>query len=234
MIFSKFVPSFRSAMLAAACAVVVLSGCHTPKNPDAMNTHWGIKGKKTPKKMAENVHRTEIPSHLRRVAVLPFYRGSFDHIDFSLIERNFLLELGKRNLFEIVEISEEEMKSLFFQEEFSSVENLPSELITKLHHIYAIDGILLTDVSYYRAYKPVGLGVRQKLLDGRSGELVWAVDEVFDSSNPSVENAAKSFYLSESLIQYPLNATNTVIHSPTRFAKYVAYSIFDTISLQKD
>ncbi|MCH6255873.1 hypothetical protein MLD52_04895 [Puniceicoccaceae bacterium K14] len=233
MKFSEFAFSAKAAVIVGALATLVLSGCYTPKNPDAMHTK-GLLGRKTPMREVTNVHVTQLPKHLRRVAILPFHPGNYEHIDFSVMERNFMMELGKRNLFEIVEVEADEMMAEFEEESFSSIESLPAELLSKLHQIYAIDGILLTDISYYRPYQPVGIGVRLKLLDGRTGEIVWAVDEIFDSSSPTVENSVKTYYLSESLIQYPLNATDTVIQSPARFSKYVAHSVFNTISLQKD
>ena len=174
-----------------------------------------------------------LPDHLRRVAFLPIYKGRYDHIDMDRIEENFASELTKRNLFEVVVVPEETMKDLFQQGRFSSVENLPTKIISQLHSVYAIDGIMLIDVNHYSAYQPVGIGVAAKLFDGRTGRLVWAADQMFDASNPAVSNAARKYYKTESLIQYPLHETQTVLHSPTRFSKYVANSIFASINLKK-
>jgi len=213
----------------ATALAVLFSGCSTIHRVNAeFDTTLGKKRKTT------NVYQDRIlPGEITRVALLPMYLGEYDHMDLSLVEENFRLELSKLNLFEVISVEPKIMKELFARERFSSVEVLPTQLIEKLRARYAIDGLLLVDLSYFRAYQPVGLGVRVKLLDGDSGKLVWAIDEVFDSSNPAVSNAARKFYKTESIIPYPLHSPQSALHSPNRFSKYVAHSLFGAIYLQK-
>lgn len=203
-----------------------LVGCKSVNGYNSRNdTTYGKKRQVT------NVHQEGpvIPAHLRRVALLPLHRGRYDHIDMEPIEENFVQELGKQNLFELVSITPEEMREMFGERSYSSVELLPTQLLGKLHRVYAIDGVMLVDISYFNAYQPVGIGVRAKLLDGHTGEIVWATDEVFDSANPAVSNAARRYYQTQSVNQYPLQQTQSVLHSPTRFSKYVAAAVFRTI-----
>ncbi len=210
-------------------SLLFLSGCSTV---NYVNQRYDTTlGKK---KAVANVHQADpLPDHLQRVAFLPIHRGRYDHIDMTLMEENFIGELIKRNLFEVVPVTKEAMIQMFPKESYSTVEFLPTKLLSKLHSAYDIDGIIMVDVSYFNAYQPVGLGVKTKLLDGHTGRIVWAVDEMFDSSTPSVSNSARKFYKTKSVFQFPLQSTQSVIHSPNRFSKYVANSIFSTISLQK-
>ncbi|MEM9159480.1 MAG: hypothetical protein AAGB46_10560 [Verrucomicrobiota bacterium] len=219
--------SRRLAVLTAiALILAAFSGCKTTNRVNQrFDTTFGKKARVT------NVHQAiDLPEHLRRVAVLPMYLGRYDHIDFSLVEENFAQELIKKNLFEVHVVTPEDMNERFSRERYSSADYLPTKLLSKLHEAYAIDGVLLVDVSYFSAYRPVGLGVRAKLLDGHTGEIVWAMDQLFDSSVPAVSNAAREFYKTQSLLQYPMNDTTFVLHSPNRFSKYVAESVFSTIS----
>ncbi len=210
---------------AVGCLAFALSGC---KSANALNSKFDTTVGK--KHTITNVHEVKtFPAHLRRVALLPLYKGRYDHIDMTVIEENFIQELGKLNLFELVPIQPEEMRELFGVERYSSVEILPTKLLSKLHEVYAIDGVMLLDMTYFNAYQPVGMGVRAKLLDGHTGELVWAADEVFDASNPAVSNAARKYFQTKSTTEYPLQRTTTVLHSTARFSKYVAYALFDTI-----
>lgn len=182
------------------------------------------------KRQVQNVYEEPaLPGHLRRVALLPVYKGRYDHIEMASIEENFTLELGKRNLFELVTLTPESMEEIFGQARFSSVESLPTKLLSRLHEVYAVDGVMLLDLTYFNAYQPVGIGLRAKLLDGHTGDIVWASDELFDSANPAVSNAARRYFQSVSVNQYPLHETQTVLHSPTRFSKYVAHSLFATL-----
>lgn len=92
-----------------------------------------------PKHSLTNVHESEqFPLHLRRVALLPLFKGRYDHIDMELIEANFVQELGKLNLFELVPVEPAKMADLFGVERYSSVEVLPTKLLAKLHETYAM------------------------------------------------------------------------------------------------
>lgn len=217
-------------LVAALFALAGLSGCKTVSTFNSRHdTTFGKKQEVT------NVHVSEkrLPEHLRRVALLPVYKGSYDHIDMSLVEENFNQELAKRRLFELVVVEPERMEEVFGVERYSSVEPLPTSLLSKLHEIYAIDGVMLVDITYYKAYQPVGMGIRAKLLDGHTGEIVWAADELFDGANPTTSNAARKFFQTESVNQYPLQRTQSVLHSTARFSKYVANAIYDTIPLPR-
>lgn len=217
------------ALLVFAALCLAFAGCKS------VNTYNSRHDKTIGKKhKVENVlDEGGVPQHLRRIALLPLHRGRYDHIDMELIEEVLLQELAKRNLFELVTPTREDMLELFGRDSYSSLEPLPTKLLTKLHTAYAIDGVMFIDISYFSAYKPVGIGIRAKLLDGHSGELVWAADEVFDTSNPAVSNAARKYFQTESVNAYPLQQTQTVLHSPTRFSKYVADAIFGTLKPAK-
>ena len=219
----------KTLPILAVASAFLLTACSTIHRVNAeFDTTLGKKRKTT------NVYQDGVlPGQLTRVALLPMYKGEYDHIDLSLIEENIRLELSKLGLFEVVSVGPETMRELFSQERFSSIEALPTQLIEKLHARFAVDGLLLVDLSYFKAYQPVGMGMRAKLLDTNSGKLVWAVDEVFDSSNPDVSNAARKFYKTESIIAYPIRNTQSALHSPNRFSKYVAHSLFGAIYLQK-
>ena len=221
--------SFSKQLLLCMAAALISSAFFGCKTTHRINQRYDTTFGK--KEQTTNVHQAEkMPEHLRRVAILPMHLGRYDHIEFRHIEENFSQELIKQNLFEVLVITPEEMKDHFSKERFSSAEYLPTKLLSKLHTAYAIDGVMLLDVSYFNAYQPVGLGVRAKLLDGHTGEIVWAVDQLFDSSAPSVSNAAREFYKTQSLLQYPIKNTGNVLHSPNQFSKYVANSVFSTIS----
>ncbi|OUW16693.1 MAG: hypothetical protein CBD18_06365 [Opitutales bacterium TMED158] len=221
--YAKLLPAL------AALVSTLLSGCATVHRANSeYDTTFGKK------RETSNVYRTgDMPSKLTRVAILPLFKGDYDHMDLSLIEENFRLELTKLNLFEVVAIEPDTMRELFAQERFSSIEVLPTQLIDKLYARYAIDGLLLMDLSYFKAYQPVGIGMRAKLVNCETGNLMWAVDEVFDSSNPAVSNAARKYYKTESILSYPLQNTQSTLHSPGRFSKYVAHSLFGAMNLQK-
>ena len=72
------------------------------------------------------------------------------------------------------------MKKLFGQRRISSNSNLPENFLTTIEEYTAANGVLFVDLDSYSPYRPISLGVRAKLVDLKSGEFMWAIDETFD------------------------------------------------------
>ena len=88
---------------------------------------------------------------------------------------------------------------------------------------------MFLEVFAYRAYKPLALGVRGKLVDLRSRDFIWAIDETFDAGNASVIAAAENFQRRDQVINFSRHSHGSVLASPRIFAKYVADAAFGTL-----
>ena len=95
---------------------------------------------------------------------------------------------------------------------------------------YAVDGILQMELTHYRPYKPLQLGVRSRLVHlNESGDVLWSVDEMFDSGDKTVAIAARK-YAEEYVDQpFPLQSSYSVLMSPSRYAAYVGNALFETL-----
>jgi hypothetical protein len=167
---------------------------------------------------------------MRRVAVLPLYcdqetAGSMRGMDMVFNE-----ELAKTSLFEMVPVSREILAAHFGWQETSSVEILPADLLPRLAAEYGVDGVLFMDVTHYFPYQPVSIGVRAKLVDVKTGQIQWAFDHLFDSSQPAVSDAAQRYYVthSNSNVAVPADGSS-ILQSPGRFSRYVAGEMFRSL-----
>lgn len=172
---------------------------------------------------------------MRRVALLPVTceiprEASLAEVDAALNQ-----ELGKTSLFELVPVTRESLDTLVGHRQLSSVEVLPGELLAKLNSTYGVDGVLFTDLTYYRPYQPLAIGLRSKLIDVRTGRIRWAFDHVFDASNLETATAAKGYYVATTPWRLPVEpplpeeSGAPVLQSPSRFAKYVAWEAFRSL-----
>ena len=98
-----------------------------------------------------------------------------------------------------------------------------------MREVYDADAVLFTEITHFRPYRPIAIGVRSSLVDLESGQVIWAFDDLFDSGEPSVSAGAKRFHLAHSRNVYPLHSAEVVLQSPTFFSKYVAYEMFMTL-----
>jgi hypothetical protein len=147
------------------------------------------------------------------------------HVDFALNA-----ELSKKAVFEVVPINRLEMETLVDRREISSVERVPGDLFRKLRDQYGVDGVMFNDLTQYSPYRPVALGMRSKLVDVESGNILWASDITMDSGNTNVAASARAYQKVLGRDNFPVESDGgTVLMSPRLFAHFAAYSNFASL-----
>lgn len=175
----------------------------------------------------DNVHRAAamLPADLRRVAILPL-AGQSDC--FQLGEGRIALdpvlqdELAKTKRFEVVRISPERMRSRTGRTAWSGDEVLPVKFLDTLREESACDAVLFCELTVFRAYAPLAVGWRLRLVDARTQKTLWAADEIFDAVDPAVARGAGRFDRQRTDGWVMLN-------SPRRFGAYSAATLLATL-----
>ncbi len=201
---------------------LVLSGCQTrPVAREAYRPDY---------EPVNTIAHEVIPAHVRRVAALPLYwrddgRAEFLHD----MDRQFQLALGQSRSFEVVPVSRDRLQALVGKEQAGSVELLPASFLRKIREETGADAVLFSDLTVSELYRPIALGVRAKLLDLETGQIIWAIDAVFDSADPEVAYAAREFASRATYNPYPFDPAGGILQSPRRFTDFVAYCVFRTL-----
>ena len=209
--------------LLALSAVLGLVGCQTPSINDPARVGPFFQP-------ANHQGDLIMPAGLRRVVLLPVCGGTWvDGDTASTLDAVFAAELQKRNRFEVVMLSRAECRRRFGADEFSSAAALPFNFMAKLGREFAADAVMWVDVTAYRAYRPLMLGVRAKLATMEGVRLAWTFDNVFSVENPAVANAARRHFVDQTHTAVPADLTPAALQSPRRFATYVAAATFATL-----
>ncbi len=206
-----------------AALLTLLPGCMTPSVDDP--------ARRGPFFTPIN-HRGE-PSlgGMRRVVLLPVCGGALAPVEtVASLDPVIVAALQQQHRFEVVVLSREQCRRQFHVEEFSSVAALPHDFLGTLQREFAADGVLFIDITVFRPYRPIGLGLRAKLatLDG-SARLVWTFDNVFSADDPAVANSARAHFLGSDRGGVPADLSPGVLQSPERFAGYAADAMFATL-----
>lgn len=186
-----------------------------------------------------NVYREEatLPPQIKRVAVLPLTTlTDEDAMEFGrgVLWPVLLQELGRSRQFELVTVTPEELRLLTGRSEWSGEERLPRDLLERLKDKFSVDAVLFSRLTQYRAYEPLTVGWRLKLLDVRDPRILWAVDEVFDARVAEVAAAARR-YAREHLETTPSqHDAQGVLVSPRRFGQYSASAVVGTMPGRTD
>ncbi len=198
-------------------------GCQTPALDDPARTGPFFQP-------TNHVGDPALDPNLRRVVLLPVYGGSLaDGETAASFDGIFATELQKQNRFEVVVLTRAESRRRFGADEFSSASALPNGFLTKLKREFAADAVLWVDLTAFRAYRPLILGVRAKLATVDQTRLVWTFDNVFSADNPAVANSARRHFVDQTHTAVPADLTRSALQSPRRFAAYVAAATFATL-----
>jgi hypothetical protein len=181
-----------------------------------------------------NVYRASavMPPTLRRVAVLPLTAASSDAAAEEgrlALDPVLATELNKTRAFETVFLTPEQMIKLTGQARWSAADSLPTNLVKSIQQSVGSDAILFSELSQFRAYPPIAIGWHFKLVECQENQILWSVDEVFDSGDGSVANAARMYYKEHLRQPEPLADSLSIFSSPRRFGQYTLSAAFSTL-----
>lgn len=178
----------------------------------------------------QNVTADPTLGGIRRVLVMPVWGGTATNEESAAdLDPIFVRALQEQNRFEVVTLSRPECQRRFGARAVSSAGALPHNFVATVQRAFAADAVLFIDVTVFRAYHPLSLGVRSRLVTLNSTRLVWAFDNLFAADDARVANSARHFYLQSGHQGVPGDLTPAVLQSPGRFAAYVAATTFSTL-----
>lgn len=173
-----------------------------------------------------------LPASLRRIAVLPMSSLTEDaETEFGrdALAPVLMSELGRVRKFELVAVSADELRLLSGRAVWNPEDKLPLEFFEKLKEKYGVDAVLFSRLTLYRAYEPLAIGWRLKLVDADEPRILWAVDEVFDSRVPSVAAGAVRYAKENTDGGSSLSDPRSVMISARRFGEYTVNAVVHTI-----
>ena len=204
----------------------LLTGCRTVGTPSDL-----VRGKGY---QPQNIYSESaaLPKNIRRVVVLPLVCDENDAVADDgrvTLEPVLVGELIKTKKFEVVESDGAFLKNRAGRADWSSEETLPPGFFALLRENSACDAVLFARLTVYRAYPPLEIGWRLRLVNAENGQTIWAADEVFNGGEPSVKDGARRHQL---IAERDLSGAPDewfVQNSPAKFGQYTAASLFATL-----
>ena len=204
------------------CTFITFSGCRKFKQEK-------IVANAEPYRVTNLYPIERLPSYFNRVVVLPVFTRDEDSPLLAFADEVFRQEIIQQKIFETIHLSPSQMQSIFGQKRVSSVDPLPNNFLSRLELEAQANGVLFIEVLSYRPYRPISLSIRAKLVDIKTGELNWAVDEMIDAGHASVQVAAQQFQSRSQVRALSEKTQGSTIQSPRVFTKFAASMIFETL-----
>ena len=182
----------------------------------------------------DNVYSFErrLPVEMRRVAVMPL---TCDDQQTALVSGRdalgsvLIAELMKTRKFEVVTVRPDDLRRLTGKDRWSGEELLPAGMLDSLRENYGCDAVLFGRLTDFRAYAPLAVGWRLKLVDAHSGYTIWAGDELFDAGKPGVMAAVRHYREKQIKTGNAAEGDWAFLNSPRRFGQYAVAQMFDTL-----
>jgi len=142
-------------------------------------------------------------------------------------------ELGKRHLFSIRKLMRSDPIWQALRLDGLSLQNLDE--LAALRQSLNVDAVMLGTIQRYRPFPNLQVGLNVRLIDLRSGKLLWAIEDVWDSSDKAVEKRMQTFFKEQMRTGYEPMNWQILTTSPRAFDRFVAFEVAQTLpSLPKD
>ena len=165
--------------------------------------------------------------HLRRVGLVPFAGQTLDREHARVLQAAFLHEFAINTDFEIVMLEDGAMEEVVESHPYRRGRLKPLTVL-ELSKRYSLDGILMGTVTHVNAYPPQVLGVEMDLIACETGLPIWSSRIQMDASDVRVRNGLTEYARKQERTGAPRGDSLALI-SPTRFARYAAYEVAQTL-----
>lgn len=137
------------------------------------------------------------------------------------------LEIQKQQIFGLTLVQRDDPAWKSLQENFDTLQAMRQLVV--LRETLRSNGLLLGTITQYQPYPHMVIGLRLKLLDLTDGQLIWASEQIWDSTDRNIQRRIKRYHRSQLRSgNAPLNEELAIVSS-LNFCKFVAYEVAATL-----
>jgi hypothetical protein len=91
------------------------------------------------------------------------------------------------------------------------------------------NAVIVGSVTTYQPYPQMIIGLRLKLVDLTDGQLLWALEQIWDTTDKTMEKRVKDYYQDQIHSGFGPLREQLVLVSSLNFIKFVAYEVAQTM-----
>ncbi len=191
-----------------------LPGCHTPRPVAPQAAYYYLNPDKT-------------LTAVGRVAIVELQNDSSYPQVSTDVTTSLFQALQKRQVFGLTVIKQNDPSWRSLQLEPGATYSLDEMLAAR--QTLKCDGLLIGTITDFRPFPHMAVGLRLKLLDLRDGQLLWALEQVWDSADSATEKRIKDYFKSEKREGFAPLKEQLATVSPLEFLKFVSYEVAGTL-----
>jgi len=103
------------------------------------------------------------------------------------------------------------------------------EQLSAIHRTLKCNAVVIGTITEYQPYPHLTLGLRLRLINLDSAELLWALEQVWDTSDKTIDKRIRDYFNAQIRPGYEPLRQELVILSSLKFVKFVAYEVAETL-----
>lgn len=143
------------------------------------------------------------------------------------VTRFLFQELQKKQVFGLTLVRRSDPVWHSLQLDLDSKYTLEQLLI--INKTLKCDALLIGTVTQYQPYPQMAIGLRLKLIDLSDGQLLWALEQIWDCADKVTEYRIKKHFRSQTLSGAAPLSEQLLTVSPLKFIKFVAWEVAGTM-----
>ena len=103
------------------------------------------------------------------------------------------------------------------------------EQLLAIREALKCNAVLIGTITDFKPYPHTAIGLRLRLIDLRDGQLLWALEQIWDSADKTTEYRIKSYFQNQMRSGFAPLREQLVAISSLKFIKFVAYEVAETL-----
>lgn len=166
------------------------------------------------------------PASLGKVAILE----PANHTTYPAASERLLAvlseQIGKRYLFAVQPI--ERTNPLWKRLNLDKMDTPNLKLFAQLRKELGVDAIVSGALMQYRSFPHLQITLKMRMFDLRSGQVIWGLEDVWDSSDKELEKRIQKYYKEVLRGGFEPMGYSYILTSPQAFERFVAYEVAAT------
>jgi len=195
--------------------MVFLSGCNVYSDapPGSYTQYYSNPGKNLGK--------------IGRISIVELKNNSSYPAISADVTKALFQTLQKKQVFGLAVVQQNDSQWRSLQVDLDSAYTL--EQLVSIQKTLKCDAILVGTVTEYQPYPHMIMGLQLKMLDLKDGQLIWALEQIWDSADKTTEYRIKNYFKCHIRSGFAPLREDLVAISPLRFIDFVCYEVGETI-----
>lgn len=162
-----------------------------------------------------------------RVAIVELANNSsYPQISADVTEALFQA-LQKKQIFSLAVVHQDDPAWRSLQLDLDST--YPLEQLSAIRKALTCSAVLLGTITEFKPYPHMAIGLRLRLIDLEDGQLLWGLEQIWDSADKTTERRIKKYFKRQMRSGFAPLRDQLVAVSTLRFVKFVAYEVGETL-----